>query len=113
AVAEVADDGLGIDRETLPHVFELFTQGARASGDQQEGLGIGLALVRNLVELHGGTVEAHSEGRGKGARFVVRLPLASSKSAQPSPPTLGETPSSDAPRIRVLVVDDNRDAAQS
>jgi len=113
AVAEVADDGLGIDRETLPHVFELFTQGARAGGDQQEGLGIGLALVRNLVELHGGTVEAHSEGRGQGARFVVRLPLASSKSAQPSTPAPGKTLSSVAPEIRVLVVDDNRDAAQS
>jgi signal transduction histidine kinase len=68
----VADTGRGIGPELLPHVFDLFTQ---ASSDER-GIGVGLAVVRGLVERHGGTVEARSEGVGKGAQFIVRLPLA-------------------------------------
>ncbi len=75
AVVTVADAGLGIAKEMLPRVFDLFVQVDDARDISKGGLGIGLALVRNLVELHGGTVEAHSEGKGRGSRFVVRLPI--------------------------------------
>jgi signal transduction histidine kinase len=77
AVVRVRDTGIGIPPDMLPHVFELFTQVNRSLNRSQGGLGIGLALVRRLVEMHGGTVEAHSGGLGKGAEFVVRIPLAS------------------------------------
>jgi len=111
---DVVDDGQGIDGEMLPRVFELFTQGNRGDDGIREGLGIGLALVRSLVELHGGTVEAHSDGKGEGARFTVRLPLAKALAA-PSraadPPAAAVQPT-DAD-VRVLVVDDNIDAAAS
>jgi len=75
AVVKVRDTGVGISPEMLAQVFELFTQVEEARGRSQGGLGVGLALVRGLVELHGGTVEAHSEGSGKGSEFVVRLPI--------------------------------------
>jgi signal transduction histidine kinase len=77
AVVRVRDTGIGIPPDMLPHVFELFTQVNRSLNRSQGGLGIGLALVRRLVEMHGGSVEAHSEGLGKGAEFVVRISLAS------------------------------------
>ncbi len=77
AVVRVRDTGIGIPPDMLPHVFELFTQVNRSLNRSQGGLGIGLALVRRLVEMHGGTVKAHSDGLGKGAEFVIRLPLAS------------------------------------
>ncbi len=72
----VADDGIGIRPEVLPRVFDLFVQDEAGRTLAQGGLGIGLSLVRSLVELHGGTVEARSEGPGKGSEFVVRLPAA-------------------------------------
>ncbi len=75
AVVEVRDNGIGIGPELLPEVFDLFTQGQRTPDRAQGGLGLGLTLVKKLVELHGGTVEAHSEGQGRGSRFIVRLPL--------------------------------------
>ena len=75
-VFTVRDTGIGISADHLPHVFELFTQIDRSLNRSQGGLGIGLALVRRLMEMHGGTVEAHSEGRGRGATFTVRLPIA-------------------------------------
>ncbi|VXB96459.1 HAMP domain-containing sensor histidine kinase [Massilia sp. 9I] len=75
AIAEVCDNGIGIGPELLPEVFDLFTQGQRTPDRAQGGLGLGLTLVKKLVELHGGTVEAHSEGQGLGSRFIVRLPL--------------------------------------
>jgi len=74
AVLRVKDDGVGIPPEVLPHVFELFTQARPAPVDREGGLGIGLALVQHLVGLHGGCVEALSDGDGRGAEFVVRLP---------------------------------------
>ena len=90
----------------------LFTQANRSSDRAQGGLGIGLALVKSLVEMHGGSVRAHSEGPGQGSEFVVRLPLAASPSpagtADPAP-----RPSTVLAARRVLVVDDNRDAAES
>lgn len=109
----VRDRGIGIEPEMLPHVFELFTQGRRDRHRAQDGLGIGLTLVRNVVELHGGRVGAHSEGRGRGAEFVVELPLA----LQPAPAVESLAPlrsSAQARRsLRVLVVDDNADSAES
>ncbi len=111
-ILHVRDNGIGIPRELLPSVFDLFTQGGRRSLDRsQGGLGLGLALVKNLVELHGGSVEALSDGEGRGSEFVVRLPIRglSLERAESGPIALGR-PSSGAP-LRVLVVDDNRDAA--
>jgi signal transduction histidine kinase len=111
AVFRVRDTGVGITPEMLPHVFDLFTQAEWSLDRSQGGLGIGLTLVRRLVELHGGTIAAHSEGRGRGSEFVVRLPLAAAPLAERavSPIETGEG----LRRSRVLVVDDNVDAAQS
>jgi PAS domain S-box-containing protein len=113
AVITVRDTGIGIAREMLPHVFDMFVQVGRADRVSQEGLGIGLSLVRSLVEMHGGTVAANSAGVGRGSEFVVRLPVAAEERA----------PEPGSPRRRreqerwtgfsVLVVDDNRDAADS
>jgi CheY-like chemotaxis protein len=105
----VRDKGMGIEPAELPRVFEMFVQlghGAEGAG----GLGLGLALVKSLVELHGGRVEARSEGRGHGAEFVVRLPLASAPQEVSAVPAV----SAATPALRrVLVVDDNEDAAQT
>ena len=108
----VQDNGSGIESEMLPRVFDLFAQEDRSLERSQGGLGIGLSLVRRLVELHGGRVEAHSAGRGQGSRFTVELPITTAAEHQP-PPTLAATPSPALPprTRRILVVDDNRDAA--
>jgi PAS domain S-box-containing protein len=109
AAISVRDDGLGIDPGSVPRMFEMFSRGNRYSGRSQAGLGIGLALSRRLAEMHHGTLDAHSEGPGKGSEFVLRVPLAVA-AAMPGPVE------SDSPRldgIRVLVVDDNHDAADS
>ena len=112
AVISVADSGVGIASEALPQVFEMFTQVGRDRDRSQGGLGIGLALVRRLVELHGGSVTAHSAGIGRGSRFEVRLPLASQ--AVPAHPAAAAMPETQpATQLRVLVVDDNVDAAES
>ncbi|MGZ8245483.1 PAS domain S-box protein [Methylomagnum sp.] len=111
AVVSIRDSGVGIPVEMLPRVFDLFAQVDRSLGRAQGGLGIGLALVRNLVEMHGGRVEAHSEGMGRGAEFKVRLPLAATRPlAADGPQTPAVEP---GPSRRLLVVDDNRDAADS
>jgi PAS domain S-box-containing protein len=110
AVLQVRDSGLGIAPELLPHIFDLFSQGDRSLDRSQGGLGIGLTLVQRLVELHRGTVEAHSEGLGKGSEFTVRLPmLLSPVSNLPTPSE--ETARQTTPAGRVLVVDDNVDVA--
>jgi PAS domain S-box-containing protein len=85
AVLRVEDTGIGIAPEALPRIFELFTQDIEAERLAPGGLGVGLALVRNFVELHGGTVQARSEGRGRGAEFVVRLPAADAGPQAPGP----------------------------
>ena len=115
----VSDTGEGIEPELLPHVFELFRQGERGTTRQHKGLGLGLGIARSIVELHGGTVTAHSEGRGKGAQFVVRLPLLISAPQHPEGPRLhpkaGEPVSGELPSlagIRVLLVDDEADALE-
>jgi PAS domain S-box-containing protein len=111
AVISVGDTGIGIRPEHLPHVFEMFSQVAPALERSQGGLGIGLSLVRGLVELHGGVVEARSRGVGKGSEFIVRLPVVETPapSETPEPPAFQRMASGRMRRI--LVVDDNRDAA--
>ena len=105
----VRDDGVGIAPELLPRVFELFVQGSRSLDRAHGGLGIGLTLVQRLVKLHGGNVEARSEGLGHGSEFIVRLPILreAPPPPPPPPPTGRETPR------RILIVDDNTDAARS
>jgi CheY-like chemotaxis protein/anti-sigma regulatory factor (Ser/Thr protein kinase) len=111
AVLRVRDDGLGIPADLLPRVFELFTQGDPSLARSEGGLGIGLTLVKSLVEMHGGSVEARSDGPGRGSEFVVRLPAL----AEPPAPAAadGKCEVAGRPGRRVLVVDDNRDAAES
>ena len=111
-VVSVRDTGMGIPRDMLPRVFELFTQVDRHVDRAQGGLGIGLTLVKRLVELHNGTVEAHSEGPGRGSEFVVRLPLAS-VTDEGDALAVPTEPATLLVSRRVLVVDDNRDAAES
>jgi PAS domain S-box-containing protein len=112
AVVRVCDNGRGIDAELLPHVFEVFTQNYRPLDRTEGGLGLGLALVRRLVDMHGGRVEAHSAGPGRGAEFVVRLPrLAAVAPAEGR--ASGGGPASRSGGLRVLVVDDNVDSADS
>jgi two-component system CheB/CheR fusion protein len=113
----VRDTGFGIPAEVLPHVFDLFMQADRTLDRAQGGLGIGLTLVKALVEMHGGTVTAHSAGLGKGSEFVVQLPVVKDKGqgtkGEAESPTPGPSPFGLRPSRRVLVVDDNRDAAES
>jgi CheY-like chemotaxis protein len=115
AVIAVADSGIGIPPESIGSVFEMFTQ-VRGSLDRaQGGLGIGLSLVRRLVELHGGRVSAFSGGRGQGSTFTVRLPLRPGTPHAQALPAADGMPAAgpvDSP-LRVLVVDDNLDAADS
>lgn len=110
AVLSVRDDGIGIPPEMLERVFDLFTQVQRSHARVGDGLGIGLTLVRQLVERHGGHVEAHSAGPGQGSEFIVRLPL-SQAMLQPA----AEQPQAAPARagLRVLVADDNADAAET
>jgi len=108
----VADNGVGIAAEHLAGIFEMFTQIESSLERSRSGLGIGLTLVKTLVEMHGGTVEARSEGVGRGSEFVVRLPVLLDVPEPPSP-----TPSPHLERLpvvrrRVLIVDDNKDAAE-
>ena len=113
-VIRVRDNGTGIAPELLPHVFDMFTQADQTLSRSRGGLGIGLTLVRSLVEMHQGRVTAHSGGPGTGSEFTVRLPV--SPDAAASPPA-DEPPAADAiarfPRRRILVVDDNRSNANS
>jgi len=111
AVLWVRDSGAGIAADMLPHIFEMFTQVPGSLGRSEGGLGIGLTLVRKLVEMHGGSVEARSEGVGHGSEFVVRLPLL----RETAPPAAAQAKPRrpKVPTRSVLVVDNNRDAADS
>ncbi|MCD2517606.1 ATP-binding protein [Massilia sp. G4R7] len=112
AVLRVEDNGIGIGPDLLPVVFDLFTQAQRTPDRAQGGLGLGLALVKKLVELHGGAVEAHSGGAGQGSSFTVRLPLlAAGHGMVATPAAAAGTGMAEASRI--LVVDDNVDAADT
>jgi signal transduction histidine kinase len=108
----IADNGVGISRAMLGRVFEMFER-AGEPGGTQEGLGIGLTLVRRLVELHGGTVTAQSEGLNCGSTFIVKLPLAQVSSPAPESHAAPLASPAGAARRRILVVDDNRDSAMS
>ena len=110
----VADNGIGIPGELMPRVFELFTQSDRSLDRSQGGLGIGLTLVRLLVDQHGGSVEARSEGAGCGSEFVVRLPLAAAGGTVAAALVEGALSApAERPAKRVLVVEDNEDAAET
>lgn len=110
AVLRVRDNGVGIDSMLLPRIFDLFTQADQGVGRAQGGLGVGLTVVRSLVSLHGGSVEAHSDGEGRGAEFVVRLPLVGGQQRARLQASR-EHRAGTSPR-RVLVVDDVRDSAE-
>jgi signal transduction histidine kinase len=106
----IKDNGSGIPAETLPHIFDLFVQSDRALARAQGGLGIGLTVVRRLVEMHGGTVSAFSAGADKGSEFVVTLPVYDA----PSVPALAEKPQSPAERpYRIVLIEDNVDSNQA
>src|SRR5207253_6302987 len=108
----VSDNGIGIAPEKLSQVWDLFVQVDDSTERTRKGLGIGLALVRDLVKRHGGTVEAQSEGLGKGSTFIVRLPRAAASEAREATSSVA-MPSTEASPRRVLVVDDNIDAAET
>jgi len=109
-VLRVRDTGVGIARDVLPRIFELFVQGEPGAIRGRSGLGIGLAVVQRLAELHGGTIDAASDGPGRGSEFIVRIPVAVAVSRRVRARSNGR-PGAAAPRI--LVVDDNRDLANS
>jgi signal transduction histidine kinase len=121
----VSDNGEGIPADLLPVIFNLFTQLDRTSGHAQGGLGIGLALVRKLVEMHGGSVTAHSEGAGRGSEFTIRLPFQSATEQIAEVPELhangsssggvatGTQETGDRVKRRILLADDNNDALES
>ncbi|CAN7336462.1 hybrid sensor histidine kinase/response regulator [Massilia sp. LjRoot122] len=109
----VRDNGIGIDRAMLPHVFGLFTQAERTPDRSQGGLGLGLALVHSLVQLHGGRVAAHSEGLGKGSSFTVTLPVVDGAAGTATDEASAAAPAAALAGRRILVVDDNVDAALS
>jgi signal transduction histidine kinase/ActR/RegA family two-component response regulator len=111
ALVSVRDTGIGISAESLPRIFDMFDQGDGALDRSLGGLGIGLTLVRRLVELHGGSITARSDGRGKGSEFVIRLRIAEGVAAQQAP--RGERLLPERAPLRILVVDDNHDAAAS
>jgi PAS domain S-box-containing protein len=115
ALIRVRDDGMGIPADMLPRIFEMFTQVDRNLKQAQGGLGIGLTLVRRLIEMHGGTVEATSEGAGRGCEFVASLPLASVQQTADRNGQREDESTNDPkpPARRILVVDDNKDSADS
>lgn len=109
-VIRVRDNGIGIDSQLLPRVFELFVQSSRTLDRSHGGLGIGLTIVHRLVKLHGGTIEARSDGPGRGAEFVVSLPvLDGPPSSKASDPAASQRQRS----LRMMIVDDNKDAAET
>jgi PAS domain S-box-containing protein len=114
-IVSVKDNGIGLTRENLATVFEMFSQASLSRGRSRGGLGIGLSLARALVRLHGGTIQARSDGPGKGSEFIVTLPLTRSGHAAPaSEVQLAQSPAAASRRAkRIVVVDDNQDAADS
>jgi CheY-like chemotaxis protein/anti-sigma regulatory factor (Ser/Thr protein kinase) len=109
----VSDTGVGIKPEFLPHVFERFRQAESSTTRAYGGLGLGLAIVRHLVELHGGTVAVHSEGEGRGTTFTVRLPAAATRPAEHAPAAISTRPAGQSlAGLHLLVVDDEADARE-
>ena len=111
AILKVRDDGIGIAREYMPSIFDMFAQLDTSLERSRDGLGIGLTLVKTLVEMHGGTVDVHSDGPGRGSEFAIRLPVLEKAADAVSPPV----PAALQPTIprRILIVDDNEDGAES
>jgi signal transduction histidine kinase/ActR/RegA family two-component response regulator len=109
----VEDDGVGIAADLMPHVFDLFTQAVRSPDRSQGGLGLGLALVKSLLELHGGSVSAHSDGVGSGSRFLMKLPRLRNDASGDQAPRGGPQREEQTGELRLVVVDDNEDAADS
>jgi len=109
AVVVIRDNGIGIPREMLSRIFDLFAQAEASTARTQGGLGIGLTLVKNLVEMHGGTVAARSGGRGAGSEFEVRLPAVAAPTSE-GEPAGGALPS---PSRRVLIIEDNVDTRET
>ena len=109
-VLRVRDTGVGIPQSLLPHIFDMFAQGQH---HRHQGLGIGLALVRALVEMHGGKVSAASSGRGMGSEFVVELPLAQGGPPAEQSASIGKIKAQESPSLRILLVDDHDDSAQT
>jgi PAS domain S-box-containing protein len=112
-VISVKDNGIGIDETMLPDLFRIFSQHQGTHGRTQDGLGIGLSLVKGLVELHGGTVNARSAGSGKGSEFIVRLPLTADTPVEDAGPAESDDLQQSHARYRILIADDNRDGADS
>ena len=112
-VVRVSDDGVGIPSDMLPHVFDMFVQVDRSLEKSQGGLGIGLTLVKRLVELHGGRVEANSPGPGRGSEFIVRLPVLVSVVAENRRPSSCNGRGEGKLDARILIADDNEDSAES
>jgi CheY-like chemotaxis protein len=110
AVLQIEDNGMGIAPELLPRVFDLFSQGERTLDRTQGGLGLGLALVRRLVELHGGRVSAVSKGPGKGASFTVRMPGVAPPADAGKP---AAQPHEEGKPLRILLVEDNPDGRET
>lgn len=110
---EVTDSGIGLSPECIPHLYELFSQASPGREHRRGGLGIGLALAKRIVEMHAGSIGASSEGPGKGSTFKVWLPLAPSAGAEPAPQRPDPGAALNLFSLRVLVVDDNVDAAES
>ncbi|WP_165219314.1 hybrid sensor histidine kinase/response regulator [Aquisphaera insulae] len=110
AVVRIKDTGIGVDPDMLPRIFEVFTQADLSLDRPRGGLGLGLALVKRLIELHGGTVQARSEGRDRGSEFTITLPLENEPMALADSPT---GPAAKGRHLRILVVEDNRDSAES
>ena len=116
AIVRVQDTGVGIQPEQLSQIFEFFARGDVSHARRTGGLGVGLSLVKNLVELHRGTIEAYSEGPGKGSEFTLRLPLRfEAKASEPGSaeePSTSEREHPSDPQ-RILVIDDNSDVAEA
>src|SRR5205814_185987 len=109
---EVKDDGIGIPEEALPHIFDMFSQVDRTIERSTGGLGIGLALVKGVVEMHGGEVYAASDGPGRGSTFTIKLPISQRQVTATYTPPKGDFQAMSRGR-KILVVDDNRDSASS
>ena len=108
-VVSVRDNGAGIPSDKIDSIFDMFMQVDRSSERSQEGLGIGLTLVKRLVEMHGGSIVARSDGEGRGSEFIVRLPVIEPAVSAGTTATASES----STQRRVLIVDDNRDSADS
>lgn len=110
-ILSIKDNGIGIAADQLPRIFDMFAQVACSTDKAQGGLGIGLSLVKRLVEMHNGSVEAKSDGEGKGSEFIVRLPI--TKNITTTPPLSKPIDNKPQSSLKILIVDDNRDGADS